>query len=427
MPGFEGGRTFSTMSEHLPGSSTFRRLALYHALVALIAACVFVGSLVTLRYGGDVTGLFNIGSEFPHSPYLPEDGFHTVENEVGHDGQQFLTIAMDPLLQHEGSVRALDVPSYRYGRILYPLLGFGLGLGQPHLIPWAMVSINVLSLGALGYITSRYLFEAFAEAPAHALAETWAGHGAFLRWAPLLVLALPGVWITLFLSTSELLGLALLAATLWAMSRQWIVAATVALAAVCLTRETYLAVWFVLLLWTGGVHRRWREAWTLSFAALPAVAWHGYVLATLGRPDGVMAQSFGVPLAGLVVKTQVWLAGELTGRSLYEAMNTLVIFAAAAVVLGELVRGWRKATLRTQSARRQMLPLVAALPLVAILASLRVQILGYYADYMRVFSDMMLVVLLALAVPGLRWLKLGVLGAGGVLGVAFIAYVAGGG
>ena len=41
------------------------------------------------------------------------------KGEVGYDGQQFLTIALDPALKNIESISALDNPRYRYRRIMY--------------------------------------------------------------------------------------------------------------------------------------------------------------------------------------------------------------------------------------------------------------------------------------------------------------------
>jgi predicted membrane protein len=63
-------------------------------------------------------------------------------NMGGYDGQFNYYIALDP-------VRArpyIDVPSYRYGRILYPMLARALAFGQSALIPYALILINWLAL-----------------------------------------------------------------------------------------------------------------------------------------------------------------------------------------------------------------------------------------------------------------------------------------
>jgi hypothetical protein len=61
----------------------------------------------------------------------------------GYDGQFAYYIALNPD-PDEVSIR-LDVPAYRYQRILYPLLARILSFGQTTYIPWALILLNVLS------------------------------------------------------------------------------------------------------------------------------------------------------------------------------------------------------------------------------------------------------------------------------------------
>jgi len=68
-------------------------------------------------------------------------------NAGGYDGQFSYYIALDPLR----APPYIDDPSYRYSRIVYPMLARALALGQPALIPYTLILINWLALagGAL--------------------------------------------------------------------------------------------------------------------------------------------------------------------------------------------------------------------------------------------------------------------------------------
>jgi len=68
-------------------------------------------------------------------------------NAGGYDGQFSYYIALDPLHARP----YIDDPSYRYSRIVYPMLARALALGQPALIPYTLILINWLALagGAL--------------------------------------------------------------------------------------------------------------------------------------------------------------------------------------------------------------------------------------------------------------------------------------
>lgn len=61
---------------------------------------------------------------------------------AGYDGQFNYFIALDPA--HAAAY--IDRPSYRYTRILYPLLARGAALGQPALVPYSLPLINLLAV-----------------------------------------------------------------------------------------------------------------------------------------------------------------------------------------------------------------------------------------------------------------------------------------
>ncbi|PJF42169.1 MAG: hypothetical protein CUN55_10400 [Phototrophicales bacterium] len=65
-----------------------------------------------------------------------------VEDTVGYDGTFFYAMARDPL----HAADCLDVPAYRYQRILLPLVVHVLTLGYTELFPFAFVFVNGLSL-----------------------------------------------------------------------------------------------------------------------------------------------------------------------------------------------------------------------------------------------------------------------------------------
>jgi hypothetical protein len=69
----------------------------------------------------------------------PKDALPSQKGGIGYDGQMSYAIATNPW----GSVDGLDQPAFRYQRILYPLLARLLSLGQPALVPWMMLLINL--------------------------------------------------------------------------------------------------------------------------------------------------------------------------------------------------------------------------------------------------------------------------------------------
>jgi hypothetical protein len=70
-----------------------------------------------------------------------QDGTEVIDQ--GYDGQFFYHMAITP--SSEELVGKLDVPAYRYQRILYPLLAHLLVFGNADFIPWVLIVINLLA------------------------------------------------------------------------------------------------------------------------------------------------------------------------------------------------------------------------------------------------------------------------------------------
>ncbi|MDA1330506.1 MAG: hypothetical protein O3B43_05520 [Chloroflexi bacterium] len=63
------------------------------------------------------------------------------DTSEGYDGQYVYYIALDP--DPEAVSPFLDVPAYRYQRILLPILARVMSIGNPALIPWLLPAINL--------------------------------------------------------------------------------------------------------------------------------------------------------------------------------------------------------------------------------------------------------------------------------------------
>ncbi len=73
--------------------------------------------------------------------------------EMGYDGQFSYQIAKDPL--HAWNY--VDIPAYRYQRILFPMIVRVVSIGHELLIPWAMLFVNFVALVGGVYILERIL------------------------------------------------------------------------------------------------------------------------------------------------------------------------------------------------------------------------------------------------------------------------------
>jgi hypothetical protein len=277
-----------------------RRLRPWVVVLALALAYVV---LTLARYGGDPMMFVLVGTRYSEGD---------PEGAPGYDGQFAYYIASNPA----GGCPQCDVPSYRYQRILYPLLAWALALGQPALIPWALIAVNLAALVGGTYFTERLLVSHRVN-----------------RWYALAYGLYGGLVTGLRLDLTEPLAYGLVQAGLWLWMEQearcrkqeagrkgqeshWRLGfeiwdlrfAFLALAA--LTKETTLIAVAGLLLYLA-LERRWWEAVRLGLiVGVPFAVWQGVLWVWLGAPGvgsgGDMATPFEViPFWGLLRVAQV--------------------------------------------------------------------------------------------------------------------------
>ncbi len=257
--------------------------------VVVLALALSYVALTLVRYDGDPMMFVLAGTRYSRGE---------PEGTPGYDGQFAYFIARDPL----NGWRYCDAPSYRYQRILYPILAWAVALGRPGVVPWTLIVINIAALAGGTYFTERLLAE-------HRVS----------RWYALAYGLYGGLVAGLRLDLTEPLAYGLVQTGLWAWGRReagerrsggaegrHAICNTeyVLLALAALAKETALLATFGLLLYLV-LARRWREALTLGLiVGLPFVAWQVILRVWLGEwgigSGGDMATRFEViPFAGL--------------------------------------------------------------------------------------------------------------------------------
>src|SRR5579859_6524237 len=221
-------------------------------MVAL-ALCLIYLTVVAVHYG-NVLEFVRPGSE-----YAGNLSAYSRDAE-GYDGQFDYYIAVDPV-----NARAhMDVPAYRFQRVLYPLLARVLAFGQVPFVPYTLVGINLAAL-AIGTAILERLLEAEHVSVWYALV-----YGLFA-----------GVFVAVRASTNEPLAYVLVLAAIFAAQADRISLTALFLGLAALTKET-----------------------TLFFAA-------GYVLyyIVLKRPRAVVliALGAGVPFLVWQIVLRLWL------------------------------------------------------------------------------------------------------------------------
>jgi hypothetical protein len=221
---------------------------------------------------------------------------------AGYDGQFAYYIARDPAQ----AAPCLDVPAYRYQRILLPILGRLLAFGHQSLIPLALVGVNLTALVGGTALLESLLVEQRVS-----------------RWYALIYGLFVGVFMSVRLSTTEPLayGLVILGIGFAARDRPWLQAAAFALAA--LAKEltlVFAAAWVLDEL----LRRRCRAALRLALvSALPFALWQIILRLSLG--------SFGVGSGGAGSTPFEIIPFNGFWRLAYDPASTLNFFLVMAV------------------------------------------------------------------------------------------------
>ena len=202
--------------------------------------------------------------------------------EMGYDGQFVYQIAKDPL----NASQYLDVPAYRYQRILYPIIVYILSFGNDAIVPWLLILVNVFSL-VLGTLATEKILSKY-------------GHS---RWYAIAYGAFAGLILSLRLNLTEPLAFALVQWGVLYFDRGKIWKSLPFFALAALTRELTLlfAAASVMTLWTS---KQYRIGILWGFGALfPFVVWQVYLKMWLGEwgigSGGARASNFElIPFRG---------------------------------------------------------------------------------------------------------------------------------
>ena len=254
----------------------WRDLLFAPAIVTLLLSLLLIAAVI-LQADGDPLALARIGTRFSEG---------NPNGTEGYDGQFVYYIARD--LSPEQVAPYLDVPAYRYQRILLPLLARLSSLGNVAALPWALAGIGLVSHAIGTQLVSALL-----------------AHFGVSRWYALVYGLWVGFLLALRLDLPEPLAYALVAGAILAMVRGrrrlgWGLYAL----AVFAKEVTLLFVLGQLLYDLAG--RRWKDAAGLSLVVfVPFGLFQWWLWAQFGEAGigsgGAMATPFEmVPFMGLL-------------------------------------------------------------------------------------------------------------------------------
>lgn len=235
----------------------------------------------------------------------------------GYDGQFAYYVAVDPnpvtVSDH------LDVPAYRYQRILYPILARLAAGGNPARIPWTLLVINLLAHAVGTWSVTQILVDARL--------SSWYG-------------LIYGLWVGLIASLGhdlyEPLAYALVAGGFLARARKQNLLGAALLGLALFAKETTLLIWGAVLLSEIVQRKPLRSVMALLFGGALFAVWQVWLWGFFGAPGlvsgGAMATPFEwIPLMGL------WRIGAVSlpvlGLFLFLFGPTIVIPAVWGVVV----------------------------------------------------------------------------------------------
>lgn len=250
--------------------------------ITLLAGLVLL-TFVLARAEWDPFELVRVGTRFSEG---------IADGSEGYDGQFFYYIARD--LNPETVAQHLDVPAYRYQRILLPVLAQLLSFGQAAWLPWLLPVIGLIS-HVFGVHLLGQLFERWKVS----------------RWYALTYGLLLGNLLAIRLALPEALAFSLVIAAIWLDHRGRTSWAWVCFTLAVFAKET--TIFFLAAQWLSyAFSRRWRDAVGLALVAgLPIALFRFWLWLRFG------SLGFGVGGAGATSPVLMPFAG-LWGVGAYD-------------------------------------------------------------------------------------------------------------
>lgn len=259
-----------------PTSSSHESIRYFPACITLLLM-VIIAVTVTIIEGGDPLSLARIGTRY---------GGNIPGGTEGYDGQFVYYIARDfyPTIV----AVHLDVPAYRYQRILLPLSARLFAMGREDLIPWTIPIISII-FHALGTFI---------------LSEILAGWG-ISRWYALVYGLWVGFGLAIRLDLPEPMAYALVISAIYAEFKQKHLLVWVFFGLALFAKE--VTIFYVI---AAGLayfaQRRWKDfGGIILISIIPFLAFQVWLWITFGSPGlgsgGAMATPFElIPFMGLL-------------------------------------------------------------------------------------------------------------------------------
>jgi hypothetical protein len=268
-------------------------------LITCLASVLLVGITIA-RSGGDPLTLARIGTHFSEG---------NPSGTEGYDGQFVYYIARDPAPERVAPY--LDVPAYRYQRILLPLLARGLSFGNEAALPWILALLGIVSLTVGAWVVEKILV----------------GWGVN-RWYALVYGLWTGFLLAIIVDLPEPLAYGLVAGGLLALERERRLLGWCLLGLSVFAKEVAM-LFVVACVLAYFFQRRWRDVVALGLIGIaPFFVFQAWLWAVFGQPGvgsgGAMSTPFEwIPFMGIL---------RIGGESVPYLLAMLVVFGPAVIL-----------------------------------------------------------------------------------------------
>ena len=266
------------------------------------------------KFDRNFTSFACMGDEVSAPGIIPEEAF-IFRNSYGYDGQFFYQICHDPWILNPAG-KFMDVPAYRYQRILYPLSARLLAFGHSGLFAYTLVAVNLLAiLGGSFYI---FLF-----------LKATGGNPWFTFFYPLF----GGLLLCTLKDLAEPLALFFLTAAFYYSDRRNPLPLFFCLSLMLLSREFFFIFIPFFLLDTLWLRPSLKQFMAVLLSITPWLLWEYYIYLRLGlSPFSAGKGNFSPPLEGFLETTLPLFSspGNITEKT-YRIITTLSILASVPV------------------------------------------------------------------------------------------------
>lgn len=227
----------------------------------MVAALAFVTLRLVVFAHGDITRFIDVGSAFANPRLIPR-GVAVVKGS-GYDGMFYYRLALNPSDLHRTAYGITFDSASRLQRIMYPVLAWAASFGQARLLPYSLVAVNIVALGAMAWFSALLARDS----------------GRRAAWG-LLIVGYFGFLFSLGRDLTEICEACFVVAALLAMRRNRPITAGLLLAAAALSRETAMGVVAAVALMSVidlARRRRGPGRWDLAWV-IPIVVYAGWQL-----------------------------------------------------------------------------------------------------------------------------------------------------